>query len=82
MCQASGACFQHRRCFPLAAFGHSRDGKPSRQQLVFGLLSAANSCPIAIELFAGNTADPTTVGSEVARTRSPDFPGERLLVSA
>ena len=57
------------RCCPLAAFGHSRDGKPSKQQLVFGLLCAADGCPIAVELFAGNTADPRTVATQVAKVR-------------
>ncbi len=57
------------RCCPLAAFGHSRDGKPSKQQLVLGLLCAADGCPIAVEVFAGNTADPRTLASQVAKLR-------------
>ena len=36
--------------------------------------------PIAVEVFAGNTADPSTVPSQVAKILSPDFPGERLVV--
>ncbi len=68
------------RCCPLAAFGHSRDGKPSKQQLVFGLLCAADGCPVAVEVFAGNTGDPRTLASQVAEIRSPDYPDERLLV--
>ena len=57
------------RCCPLAACGHSRDGKPSKQQLVFGLLCAADGCPVAVEVFAGNTGDPRTVASQVAKVR-------------
>ena len=57
------------RCCPLAAFGHSRDGKPAKQQLVFGLLCAADGCPIAVEVFAGNTADPRTLASQVEKLR-------------
>ena len=57
------------RCCPLAAFGHSRDGKPSKQQLVLGLLCAADGCPIAVEVFAGNTADPRTLASQVEKLR-------------
>ena len=57
------------RCCPLAACGHSRDGKPSKQQLVFGLLCAADGCPVAVEVFAGNTGDPRSVASQVAKVR-------------
>ena len=57
------------RCCPLATFDRSRDGKPSEQQLVFGLLCAADGCPIAVELLADNTADPCTVASQVAKVR-------------
>ena len=57
------------RCCPLAAFGHSRYGKPSKQQLVLGLLCGTDGCPIAVELFADNTADPRTVASQVANVR-------------
>ena len=57
-----------RQC-PLAAFGHNRDGKKGRQQIVFGLLCAADGCPVAVEVFAGNTADPSTVGAQVAKLR-------------
>ena len=55
------------QCCKLAAFGHNRDGKKGRKQIVFGLLCGADGCPIAVEVFAGNTADPKTVGSQVAR---------------
>ena len=55
------------RCCPLAAFGHNRDGKQGKQQFVFGLLCSAEGCPIAVEVFAGNTADPTTVATQVSK---------------
>ena len=48
------------RCCPLAQFGYSRDGKRSKRQIVYGLLCAPDGCPVAIEVFAGSTADPTT----------------------
>ena len=56
------------RAFPLAAFGCSRDRKQGKRQIVRGLLCAADGCPVAVEVFAGNTADPATVRSQV-RTR-------------
>jgi transposase len=38
-------------------------------QLVFGLLTTAEGCPVAVEVFAGNTADPATLASAVAKAR-------------
>ena len=58
-----------RHC-PLAAFGHSRDGKRGKLQITFGLLCAADGCPVAVEVFPGNASDPSTVASQVARLRS------------
>ena len=52
---------------PLAAYGYNRDGKKGKQQIVYGLLCSANGCPVAIEVFDGNTADPTTVGNQVRK---------------
>ncbi len=72
---------------PLAAFGHSRDGKPAKQQLVFGLLCAADGCPVAVEVFAGNTADPRTVAGQVDKlhqrcgVRSPALVGDRGMLT-
>ena len=57
------------RCCPLAAHGYSRDGKPGKMQLVFGLLTTAEGCPVAVEVFAGNTADPATLASAVEKAR-------------
>ena len=64
----SSSYLEGRLC-PLAAFGYNRDGKRGKQQIVFGLLCAADGCPLAVEVFAGNTADPTTVGPQVDRIR-------------
>src|SRR5215213_933351 len=57
-----------RHC-PLAAHGYSRDGKPGKMQLVFGLLTTDEGCPVAVEVFAGNTADPATLASAVEKAR-------------
>ena len=47
---------------PLAKFGHNRDGKKKgEKQITFGLLCAGDGCPVAVEVFAGNTSDPATV---------------------
>ena len=55
------------RCCPLAARGHSRDGKRDDPQIVFGLICNAAGCPIAVEVFEGNRADPATVSAQVAK---------------
>jgi hypothetical protein len=57
------------RCCPLAQFGYSRDGKRGKLQIVYGLLCAADGCPVAIEVFAGSTADPATLTSQVTKLK-------------
>ena len=57
------------RCCPLAQFGYSRDGKRGKRQIVYGLLCARDGCPVAIEVFAGSTADPTTLTSQVTKLK-------------
>src|SRR5271157_1236124 len=57
------------RCCPLAKRGYNRDGKKGKAQIVYGLLCAADGCPIAIEVFEGNTGDPKTVADQVAKLK-------------
>ncbi len=56
-------------CCPLARYGYSRDGKRDKLQIAFGLLTNAEGCPVAVEVFEGNTADPTTLSSAIAKLR-------------
>ena len=65
------------RCCELAARGHSRDGKRDDPQIVFGLVCSAQGCPIAVEVFKGNTADPATVAAQVCKLKDR-FGIERL----
>ena len=60
--------FEGRHC-PLGKLGHSRDDKSGKPQIVFGLLTNAQGCPVAVEVFAGNTADPKTVAAQVNKLR-------------
>jgi transposase len=60
--------FEGRHC-PLAKLGHSRDNKSGNPQIVFGLLTNAQGCPVAVEVFAGNTGDPKTVAAQVGKLR-------------
>ncbi len=53
----------------LARHGHSRDHRPDRPQIEFGLLTDARGCPVAVEAFPGNTADPATVEAQVEKLR-------------
>lgn len=57
------------RCCPLAKLGHSRDGKKDKLQIVIGLLTNAEGCPVTVEVFEGNTGDPKTVASQVRKLR-------------
>jgi transposase len=50
----------------LAAYGYNRDGKRGKKQIVIGLLTDEAGEPLAVRVFAGNTADPTTVPTQIA----------------
>jgi hypothetical protein len=52
-------------CNELGQFGYNRDGKRGKQQIVIGLLTAADGEPLAVRVFEGNTADPSTVASQI-----------------
>ena len=54
---------------PLAKRGYSRDGKPGNLQIEFGLVTNGEGVPVAIEVFAGNTADPSTFMSQVEKVK-------------
>src|SRR5512143_4328109 len=57
------------RCCELARFGYSRDGRRDRPQIIFGLLCAADGCPVAVEVFAGDTADPKTLAVHIDKLK-------------
>jgi len=61
--------YMEGRCCPLAQFGYNRDRKRGKLQIVYGLLCAPDGCPVAIEVFEGNTADPMTLTSQVRKLR-------------
>lgn len=72
----------------LAAFGYDRDKKEGKKQIVIGLLTAADGEPLSIEVFKGNSADPSTVASQVNKLkerfgiRQVVFVGDRGMVKA
>ena len=60
--------FEGQTC-PLAKFGHRRDGKKGKLQIVFGLVCNADGCPVAVEVFDGNTGDPKTLAPQLGKLR-------------
>jgi Transposase DDE domain len=57
------------RCCPLAKRGYNRDGKKGKLQIVYGLLCAADGCPVAVEVFDGNTGDPKTLAAQIDKLK-------------
>jgi transposase len=57
------------RCCPLARYGHSRDHRRDRPQIVYGLLCTREGLPIAVEMFDGNTGDPSTLRAQVEKVK-------------
>ena len=74
----SSSYFEGRHC-PLAQYGHSRDHRSDRLQIVYGLLCTREGLPIAVEVFEGNTADPTTLKSQIDKLKSR-FGIERMVL--
>src|SRR5215211_2973970 len=57
------------RCCELARLGYNRDRNRGKLQIVYGLLCAPDGCPIAVEVFAGDTADPMTLSAQIAKLK-------------
>ena len=70
----------------LAAWGYNRDGKPGKKQIVIGLLCDGQGRPLSIEVFAGNTGDPKTFGSQIRKAverfggQGVTFVGDRGMI--
>ena len=67
------------RCCPLAALGHSRDGKPGKPQINWGLVCSPDGRPISVQVHPGNTADPSTVPGVIDTVRER-FGIERVIL--
>ena len=68
----------HGRTCPLAVRGHNRDGE-KLPAIVYGLLTDAEGCPLAVDVYPGNTGDPTTVPDQVEKLRGR-FGLERVVL--
>jgi DDE family transposase len=79
LCDLTSTYFEGHTC-PLAQFGHSRDGKKGKVQIVVGLVCNADGCPVAIEVFSGNTGDPTTLAPQLQKLRQQFHLQQLVLV--
>lgn len=70
--------YEGRTC-PLMRFGHNRDGKKGKTQVVYGVLTGAGGRPVAVQVYPGNTADPATVPDQLD-TLKRRFGLERLIL--
>jgi hypothetical protein len=64
----SSSYLEGRHC-ELAQHGYSRDHRPDRPQIVYGLLCDRDGRPIAVEVFDGNTGDPSTIGAQIDKLK-------------
>jgi hypothetical protein len=65
----SSSYLEGRKC-ALARFGYSRDHRRDRPQIVYGVLCNRDGLPVAVEVFAGDTGDPATLGEQVAKLKA------------
>jgi hypothetical protein len=72
---------------PLVARGHSRDAKRGKPQIEYGLLTDPDGRPIAVEVFKGNTGDPSAFIEAVKTVRERfgleeiTFVGDRGMIT-
>jgi transposase len=64
----SSTYFEGTQC-PLARYGYNRDKKKGFLQIVFGLICDKRGCPVAVEVFEGNTSDTTTITAQIEKVR-------------
>ncbi len=65
---ASSSYYEGHTC-PLARHGHDRDGKKGLPIIVYGLLTDSAGRPVAVDVYPGNTGDPTTIPDQVEKLR-------------
>ena len=64
----SSTYYEGQTC-PLARYGYNRDGKKGMPIIVFGVMTDRDGRPIAVDVYPGNTGDPTTVADQVEKLR-------------
>lgn len=63
----SSSYYEGSHC-PLARYGHDRD-KSELPIIVYGVLTDSEGRPVAVDVYPGNTGDPTTVPDQVQKLR-------------
>ena len=64
----SSSYFEGRSC-PLAQLGYSRDGRRGTLQVIYGLVCAADGCPVAVEVFEGSLHDDKTLPAQIDKLK-------------
>jgi transposase len=64
----TSSSYEGRTC-PLAQYGHNRDGEKGLPIIVYGVMTDGEGRPVGVEVYAGNTGDPTTVADQVKKLR-------------
>lgn len=64
----SSSYYEGKTC-PLAQYGHDRDGKTGLPIIVYGVLTDCEGRPVAVDVYPGNTGDPTTLPDQVEKLR-------------
>jgi transposase len=65
----SSSYYEGHTC-PLARYGHDRDGHTGRPIIVYGVLADGEGRPVAVDVYPGNTGDPTTVSDQVVHLQT------------
>lgn len=71
----------------IVEYGYNRDGKKGHEQMVIGLLSTSEGCPVGVEVFRGNTQDGKTVRDKIEEVQKEYgikeiiFVGDRGMIS-
>jgi transposase len=63
----TSSSYEGRTC-PLAQWGHNRD-EDHLPVIVYGVMTDGEGRPVGVEVYAGNTGDPTTVSDQVEKLR-------------
>ena len=64
----SSSYYEGHTC-PLAHRGHDRDGRKGLPIIVYGVMTDRRGCPVAVQVYPGNTGDPTTIPDQVDKLR-------------
>lgn len=64
----SSSYYEGHTC-PLIAFGHNKDKKAGKKIIVYGVMTDPEGRPVAVDVYPGNTGDPSTVEDQTNKLR-------------